>query len=156
MSATLRLTPDQAGNVVKQLPDAAQRSGSGVKYASGVLTVPDQWAAAAQQADPNATPLLPPLIGAECDRRIAETGISARRGSMNSYLGTLNAKVLDGDALSTDETADRALLRSVDAWEGDMVVTRQALISAADPTFANDAHWPPKPAGLTLEWLAGF
>lgn len=99
---------------------------------------------------------LAPAINKEFYKRVAATGITEKRGSMNSYLGALNAKVIDGDALTADEASDCALLRSIDAWEGDMVEMREALIAAADTTYQNDAHWPPKPAGLTPTWLAGF
>ncbi len=94
-------------------------------------------------------------IRREFRRRIIAV-VGDARNSMNSYLGALNAKLIDGAALSATEAADRALLRAVDAWESGMVDRREALIRRAASTFADDANWLPPPDGVTADWIAGF
>ncbi len=99
--------------------------------------------------------LMAARVDVECRRRV-DALIGTKRASMLSYLGALNAKRIDGVPLTAEEAADRALILSLDVWEGEMVEARQALVELAEPSFADDAHWPAAPAGVTAVWLAGF
>lgn len=114
---------------------------------------------------------LAPDIRAEFARRI-DAAFDGRRPSILSYAISLNGRVLIGlasgqtitQSLTAEEQADVALIWELDAWEGLMIERREALIAAAagrsgasaDAAYADDAHWPAAPAGLTPVWLKGF
>lgn len=59
-------------------------------------------------------------------------------------------------ALSAEQQADVALILEINAWETAMIEVREALIELGDASFADAAHWPAPPAGLTLDWLKGY
>ncbi|MEQ1711715.1 MAG: hypothetical protein ABL908_09970 [Hyphomicrobium sp.] len=104
-----------------------------------------------------------PRIRAEAARRII-AALGGKRSSILSYAVKLNGLVSIGlsqgqgiaQSLDAEQQADVALIWAIDDWETAMIGVREALIAASDPTFTNDAHWPPPPAGLTLEWLTEF
>ena len=106
---------------------------------------------------------LAPRIAAECARRI-EAACGGRRPSILSYAIALNGRVSIGlasgqsiaQSLTAEEHADVQLIWALDAWEGAMIEVREALIAAGDASYADAAHWPAAPAGVTAAWLTGF
>lgn len=146
--------PDGARHVIADpatLPTDAPPERWSVDWATGAVTV---------------LPVPPPTadaIRAECTRRVT-AAIGGKRGSINSYGIALNGKVSLGmlagqppqAALTAEEFADVQLLWAIDAWEGQMVATRETAILAPSQAIYDDATWPPQPAGLTPQWLAGF
>jgi len=85
-------------------------------------------------------PWTPPPIGgediaAECQRRIY--AVASHNCQMN-----MTAYVASGAANEDDRAAFAAAL----AWVSAMRAAYATLASAADPTFADDAHWPVCPA----------
>lgn len=99
----------------------------------------------------------------EFKRRI-DAAMAGKRDSILSYGISLNGLVAIGlaggktieQALTAEQRADVAIIWAIDAWETEMIETREALIELSDATYADDAHWPAKPAGLTAEWLKAF
>lgn len=138
-----------------------------ISYDGAALVVPNDLAARVQAIDPDAASgqamRLAPLIAAEHARRIAQT-FAGKRNSILSYAIKLNGLVAVGrdqgrsigETLSAEQQADVQLIWSLDDWETATIATREVLIAAADEGYADDAHWPPPPAGLTPEWLAAF
>ena len=101
--------------------------------------------------------MLTPAIRFECERRLnAALGSATVQASMLREVGYLNSLVASGAQLTVEQQADAAVLLAVNAWETQMIDAREALIAAADETYADDAHWPAVPSGVTPQWLAGF
>lgn len=133
-------------------------------YDGAALSVPDDIAGIVSAIDPDVVPAPTAAdISAECDRRIA-VAFAGKRASILSYAIALSGKALSGlaagqtiaQALTAEEHANVSLIWALDAWEGDMIAKRESLIAAADPTYADNAHWPEAPAGLTAAWLKDF
>lgn len=102
----------------------------------------------------------PPSAGdvtREYERRITlALGTPNKQASMSRERGELNALLAAGTPLSPEQTADAAMLKSINDWETAMIGVRQALIAATDrtPMFI-DATWPSPPPGLP-EFLAEY
>ncbi len=101
-----------------------------------------------------AGPALALAIAAEFDRRIAAALLN-KTGSMTREAVYLQNLAFRGTALTPEQLAEVAMFSAINAWEADMVDAREALITASDVTFADDAHWPAPPAGL-VDFLKGF
>lgn len=95
-------------------------------------------------------------VRAECERRIGVAlGSSTVQASMLREVGFLNSQVAQGVTLTPEQMTEAAMLSVINAWESAMVDKREVLISAADPTFMDDSHWPLPPDGLA-QFLTGF
>jgi hypothetical protein len=67
--------------------------------------------------------------------------------NINSWAMDLLARQQSGGALSSDETSDLAVARSLVEWVSQTRDASRVLVGAEDPTYANDSHWPPPPGG---------
>jgi len=79
-------------------------------------------------------------IGVECKRRIYEIASDTAQTNLigNAIAGTLS-------------DADMTTYKDAVAWIAAMIAVCRSLISTADATFADDAHWPtPSDAVVTL------
>lgn len=101
-----------------------------------------------------ATPVdFAPQIEAACDARITSV-VCGKRSSINADMGAINNSRARGIALTDVESVDEPLILLLNAWEADMVIARDVAKRAqTDPALI---VWPPLPASITPDWIAGF
>lgn len=119
----------------------------GWRDVAGILVPP-----APMQVSPDA---LARRIGSEFVRRI-ERAVGGKAASIQRELTALQNIVLTGGTLTNEQRADVTIILAINGWETAMIGVREQLIAAADATYADDAHWPPPPEGLTAAWLQGY
>lgn len=94
-------------------------------------------------------------VNAEFRRRV-EAALQGKSDSIAREALALQNLAFRGVPLTAEQQSDVALILAINDWETAMIEARQALIELADPSFADDSHWPAPPAGLTAAWLTGF
>lgn len=90
-------------------------------------------------------------------RIVSTLGGPLKQASMQREATYLSSLAATGQTLTDEQRADAAILTAINIWETAMVEKREELLAAADLAAAQtDTAWPPAPAGVTAEWLAGY
>lgn len=95
-----------------------------------------------------------PSIRREFDRRIG-LALDNKGQSMIREAVYLQTLVAAGKPLSAEQQAEVTMFTAINDWEARMIDAREALIAAAEPSYADSAHWPAPPEGLAA-FMSGF